>query len=156
MPEENAEKVGFFSRVKQAFSKTREQSKEIQNNNEQVKERIMQKYELKLEQVNSEITELENILEQNNEKRSELEAERKEKLVEIVKTGKLKVRDLQELVENEVLLCSNPHLIIAQAKVSSLVEKLSKVLSFDIDKVFEEKPQKSSKKENSRKSGMDR
>ena len=145
-------KQTFFSKVKQAFSKTREQGKEIHGKNEELKEEIMQKFEKELEDKNKEISELENLLAENDEQKEHLEAEKKEKLVEIVKTGKLKAKELQEMIDNEILICSNPKMIVAKAKVSALKDKLSRVLSWD----KEQEEEKTVEKETSRNSGMDR
>lgn len=153
-------KQGFFSKVKQAFSMTKEQGKDIKSGNEELKTQIMEKYEADIEAKNGEITELENILAENEEQRDALEAEKKAKLIEIVKSGKLKAKELQEMIDNEILVCSNPHMIVAQAKLSSLKDKLARVFSWGKEKeeekdVAQEAP-KPVEKDNPRNSGMDR
>jgi len=125
-------KKGFFSKVKQAFSKAKEQGKEIKGNNEKLKEEIMAKYEKELAEKNSEIEELENILAENDEQREALEEEKKEKLVEIVKTGKLKLKELQEMIDNEIIFCSNPAMIVAKARVSALKDKLGRAFAWEL------------------------
>ena len=127
-------KMGFFAKAKQAFSKAKEQGKEIKGKNDEIKEGIMKKFESELEKKNAEISELENILAQNEEQREAFETEKKEKLVEVVKMGKIKVKELQDMIENEVVLCSNPHMIVAQAKLSSLKDTLSRWIGLDKEK----------------------
>lgn len=130
-------KQGFFSRLGQAFSKTRAQGRDIKSKNVALEEEIMQGYNAELERTNQEIEELENILAENVEQRDNLEREKKEKLVEIVKQGNLKARELQEMVDQEILVCQHPHLVVAQAKLSKLGDKLKRIFSWGKDKEAE-------------------
>ena len=125
---------GFFAKAKQAFSKAREQGKEYQVDVEMAKEDIMRELEVKLEEKNRTINEYENLFETYKSEIAKLDEEKKENMVQILKTGKLGMKEFKEMVENEIILCSNPTMIMAKAKVADLKDKFADELNKNMKK----------------------
>jgi len=136
--------TGIISRVKQAFSMTREQGKELREEKENRENQVMDSLNESIDYNNDQIAVCEARLGELQVQRGAAEKEMKEKVVEAVKEGNLKVSDVKKYAVEQYELCSNPVLIVAQARASKLYDKLARFFG------------KKKEKEASRNSGMDR